>query len=330
MSAHLVDADVPSGPGGQADGRRRDRRGRSATIVSALCIVANAPGNTDHGNRRGNGGSLMADSMIRVMTWNIWWRFGPRWRDRQPGIRETLTQVRPDVVALQEVWAGDGTTQAHELADALQMHAVFGAPSYPPAPKDPDAVDWTCVDLGIAVLSRWPVLDHEALVMPARHRSWDPVALAVRIDHPVGPLPVVAACLDYGVAYTDDRIAQGAFVADVATDPRFDGPCPVLLMGDLNAAVDSPVLRPVSDVLTDAWSAGNGPADAVTLPSTHPSAPLEAGPQLVDQRIDHIFFRPGREDQHVLVEGVQLAGEPIGGTYPSDHRAVVADLRWRG
>jgi endonuclease/exonuclease/phosphatase family metal-dependent hydrolase len=101
-------------------------------------------------------------------------------------------------------------------------------------------------------------------------------------------------------------------------------------MGDLNAAVDSPVLRPVRDVLTDAWTAGNGPVDAVTLPSTHPSAPLEAGPQLVDQRIDHIFFRPGREDQHVLVEGVHLAGEPVAGIHPSDHRAVVADLRWRG
>jgi endonuclease/exonuclease/phosphatase family metal-dependent hydrolase len=74
-------------------------------------------------------------------------------------------------------------------------------------------------------------------------------------------------------------------VADLATDPRFDGPCPVLLMGDLNAAVDSPVLRAVRDVLTDAWSAGRGAADAVTLPSTHPSAALEAWPELVDQRV---------------------------------------------
>jgi endonuclease/exonuclease/phosphatase family metal-dependent hydrolase len=104
----------------------------------------------------------------------------------------------------------------------------------------------------------------------------------------------------------------------------------VLLMGDLNAAVDSPVLRPVGDVLTDAWTAGRGPADAITLPSTHPSAPLRAGPALLDQRIDHIFFRPGHEDQHVVVEGVQLAGEAVGGVHPSDHRAVVADLRWRG
>lgn len=265
----------------------------------------------------------MVDSTVRAMTWNIWWRFGPRWRDRQPGLRATMERLRPDVVALQEVWAGDGTTQADELAAAVGMRAVFASPSYPCAPAGSD------IDLGIAVLSRWPILDHSAHRLPARHRSWDPVALTVTVDHPAGPLPIVAACLEHGIPYTDDRIAQGAFVADLATDPRFDGPCPVLLMGDLNAAVDSPVLRPVRDRLIDAWSAGGGAADAVTLPSSHPSAPLEAGPELVDQRIDHIFFRAGREDQRVIVEGVQLAGEAVDGVYPSDHRAVVADLRWR-
>lgn len=267
----------------------------------------------------------MVDNTVRAMTWNIWWRFGPHWPDRQPGIRDTLRRFRPDVVALQEVWAGDGTSQADELAEALDSYAVFAAPSYPPAPADADGSE-----LGIALLSRWPILDHETAVLPARHRGWDPVALCARVAHPAGPLPVVTACLEYGVPYTDDRIAQGAFVAGLATDPRFDGPCPVLLMGDLNAAADSPVLRPVRDVLVDAWAAGGGAADAVTLPSTHPSAPLGAGPQLLDQRIDHIFFRAGREDQQVLVEDVRLAGEPVGGVHPSDHRAVVADLRWRG
>jgi endonuclease/exonuclease/phosphatase family metal-dependent hydrolase len=272
----------------------------------------------------------MVDSTVGAMTWNIWWRFGPRWRDRQPAIRATFEQFRPDIVALQEVWCTGQTTQADELANALGMHAAFASPSYPPAPNDAGINDWEGVGLGIAVLSRWPILEQEALVMPARHRSWEPVTLTVRVDHPAGPLPIIATCLDYGVPYTDDRIAQGAFVADLATAPRFDGPCPVLLMGDMNAAANSPVLRPVTDVLTDAWTAGHGAPDAVTLPSSHPSAPLEAGPEMVDQRIDHIFFRPGREDQQVLVEGVHLAGDAVDGVYPSDHRAVVADLRWRG
>ncbi len=271
----------------------------------------------------------MADNTARVMTWNVWWRFGPHWQDRQPVIRSVLQRLRPDVLALQETWRTKDSSQAAELADLLGMHAVFAAPSYPPAPRHSGVEDWDGVELGLAVLSRWPILAHSAELMPARHRDWDPVALTVSLDHPAGPLPLVAGCLDYGVPYTDDRIAQATFLAELATDPSRDGPCPVLLAGDLNAAADSAVLRPVADVLVDAWAAGGGDPGAITLPSTHPSAPLEAGPQLVDQRIDHIFFRGGREDQHVIVEGVQLAGEPERGVHPSDHRAVVADLRWR-
>ena len=271
----------------------------------------------------------MGDSQARLMTWNIWWRFGPRWRDRQPGILATIQQFDPDVLALQEVWGTEDTTQADELAEALGMHAVFAFPSYPAAPSDTKDPDFAGVDLGIAVLSRWEVLDREVILLPARHRSWDPVVLALQVDHPTGPLPIIATCLEHGISYTDDRIAQGRCVAELATEPRFDGPCPVVVMGDLNAAADSPVLRAVNDVLIDAWLAGNGTVDAVTLPSSHPSAPLEAGPELVDQRIDHIFFRAGHEDQQVIVEGIALAGEAVNGIFPSDHRAVIADLRWR-
>jgi endonuclease/exonuclease/phosphatase family metal-dependent hydrolase len=102
----------------------------------------------------------------------------------------------------------------------------------------------------------------------------------------------------------------------------------VIVAGDLNAAPDSPVLRPLRDTLTDAWIAGGGDPATVTLPSKHPSAPLEAGPELVDQRIDHIFFRPGQPGMRILVESATLAGAPMDGVYPSDHQAVVCDLRW--
>lgn len=47
------------------------------------------------------------------------------------------------------------------------------------------------------------------------------------------------------------------------------------------------------------------------------------------QRLGPASFRPGRERQQVLVEQVRLAGEPVDGLHQSDHRAVVADLRWR-
>jgi endonuclease/exonuclease/phosphatase family metal-dependent hydrolase len=270
----------------------------------------------------------MADYRVRAMTWNLWWRFGPRWRDRQSGILATIERFQPDVVALQEVWGAGETTQADELATALGFSATFAAPSYPAAPEPPSVPDDEGIELGVALLSRWPIGRREVITMPARHRRWNPVILKASVAHPAGPLPVVVACLEHATTYSDDRLAQARLLADLATDPATDGPCPSLAIGDLNAASDSAVLRPLREVLIDAWPAGGGAPDAVTLPSTHPSAPLEAGPELVDQRIDHVFFRPGHEDQLVQVESVAIAGEAVDGIYPSDHRAVVVDLRW--
>jgi endonuclease/exonuclease/phosphatase family metal-dependent hydrolase len=268
------------------------------------------------------------DHQVRVMTWNLWWRFGPRWRERQPGIRATIERFTPDLVGLQEVWGVEGRTQADELAESLGFHAAFAAPSYPVAPDPPVIEDHAGVELGVALLSRWPILRQRAVVMPARHRAWDPVILSAVVAHPAGPLPIQVACLEHAITYSDDRQAQAALLADLATDPATDGPCPSLAVGDLNAAADSAVLRPLRDVLTDAWVAGGGANDAITLPSTHPSAPLEAGPELVDQRIDYIFFRPGHEDQLVNVESARSATEAVDGVFPSDHRPVVCDLRW--
>ena len=262
------------------------------------------------------------------MTWNIWWRFGPKWQERQSVLVETMRAVDPDVVALQEVWGTDETTQAHEFAASLGLHAGFAEPSYPAVPDPPQVADHEGVTLGLGVLSRWPITSMQQVATPARHRSWVPLALQATLAHPAGPLPIVVGCLEYEAAYNDDRMAQAQALAELATDPIMDGPCPVIVAGDLNAAPDSAVLRPLRDMLTDAWVAGHGDPAAVTLPSSHPSAPLEAGPELVDQRIDHIFFRPGQQGMRILVESASLAGAPVDGVYASDHQAVVCDLRW--
>src|SRR5262245_18084842 len=55
------------------------------------------------------------DTTLRVMTWNLWWRFGPC-QARQEGIFETLARVHADVVCLQEVWeTREGESQAGML-----------------------------------------------------------------------------------------------------------------------------------------------------------------------------------------------------------------------
>ncbi len=268
-----------------------------------------------------------AAGRIRIVTWNVWWRFGPAWRERQHGLLTRLREADADIVALQECWGTGQTSQAHEFADQLGLHAAFVAPGLPPAPNPPESADQAGVDIGIGLLSRWPINALRPVEMPARHRTPAPVAMAATVAHPAGSLHVIAACLEWEPAYNDDRFVQAARVVELATHPDTDGPLPVIACGDLNAAPDSPVLRPLHDALMDTWTAGGGAHDAATLRSDHPHAPLEAA-ELLDQRIDRIFVRPGQPDLRVAVDRVALLGDPVDGLDPSDHKAVCCDLNW--
>jgi endonuclease/exonuclease/phosphatase family metal-dependent hydrolase len=260
------------------------------------------------------------DGELRVLTWNLWWRFGPAWRERQPHIRDTLRAVDPDIAALQEVWGADGTSQAHELADALGHHAAYAEPSLPPPPDGPEHAG---VEVGLGLVSRWPIGSWEAVRMPARYRK-PTVTLRATVEHPAGPLHVLVACLEWEPAFQEDRHAQARRLARLAADPALDGPAPVVVAGDLNAAPDSPVLRPLPVAgLVDAWSAAGGDPTAVTLSSGHPQAPLEAV-ELIDRRIDHVFARPGHPGQKLRFERAVLAGD----VNASDHHAVVCDIAW--
>lgn len=75
---------------------------------------------------------------LRVVSWNVWWRFGTDWQQRQSRIVLRLRELAPDIIGLQEVWATNSTTQADVLAEVLGMHAAFAAPSLPPPPETPD------------------------------------------------------------------------------------------------------------------------------------------------------------------------------------------------
>jgi endonuclease/exonuclease/phosphatase family metal-dependent hydrolase len=265
---------------------------------------------------------------MRVMTWNLWWRFGGSWREREPGIVSTLQQVRPDVVGLIETWAGDGTTQPHLLAERLGgMSAAFCPTALPPAPDPPEEPSQAGIEVGIGLLSRWAIATTEVRELPHTQRGGPaPTALVATVDHPTGPLRVIVACIEWEPAFAADQLAQSRALAELATDPRLDGELPVLLVGDLNAAVDQADLAPLLDVMVDTWAAGGGDPSAVTLSSAVPEAPVEATKQL-DRRIDHIFARPGRAGRSITVRRAFLAGDhPVDGRYPSDHFAVVADL----
>jgi endonuclease/exonuclease/phosphatase family metal-dependent hydrolase len=263
---------------------------------------------------------------MRVMTWNLQWRERDDWRARQPGIGSALEAVRPDVAGLQEVWATAETNQAALLAERLGMHAAFGAPSLPPPPRPPERPDQAGVEVGVAVLSRWPILEVRRRRLASRHRD-EIVALAVVVGHLRGPLHVVACCIDWELEYAAQRLAQTRALAALVTDPSRDGPLPVLLTADLNAPPTTPEVRALTDVMVDAWVAAGGASDGGhTLSSSNPLAPRAAW-WLMDQRIDYVLARPGTPANLVVVQRAFVRAEPQDGLHPSDHYAVVADLR---
>jgi endonuclease/exonuclease/phosphatase family metal-dependent hydrolase len=67
----------------------------------------------------------------RILTWNLWWRFG-EWCQRLDAIAAVLSEVGPDVIGLQEVWATPRENAAMLLAERLELHGTF-TPS--PAPQ---------------------------------------------------------------------------------------------------------------------------------------------------------------------------------------------------
>jgi endonuclease/exonuclease/phosphatase family metal-dependent hydrolase len=263
---------------------------------------------------------------VRVVSWNVWWRFGDDWRERQHGIATTLAELRPDLVALQESWAGDGTSQAAVLGARLGLHAAFAGPSLPPVPDPPERPDQDGVELGVAVLSRWPILRAEPIPLPAVQRPGPPpVTLLTTVGHPAGPLHFATACLEWEPDFAEDHRAQAQALADLLGDPALDGPLPVLLGADLNAAPAAAELAPLLDTMADTWSASGAMGEGITLSSTAPFAPLAATEQL-DRRIDYVLARPGRPGQPVTVRAAAVADTPVDGLPPSDHYAVVVDL----
>lgn len=264
---------------------------------------------------------------VRAMTWNVWWRFGPCWRYRQPLILEAIRNSRADLVVLQESWGAGDSSQAEEFARAVGFHAAFAAPSLPPRPEPVEHEEQEGVVIGLGLLSRWPIVAQREILLPSQHRPYRPVTLLATLEHPAGALHVVATCLEWEPEYRDDHLAQAAAITELAGGAALDGALPVLVLGDMNAPAGGEVHRALLQGLADAWTVGGGDLDAVTLPADHPFA--SEARDLLDQRIDHILIRPGFPGQRLDVTHPELVGVAgVDGLHPSDHRGVVCEVAW--
>lgn len=259
---------------------------------------------------------------MRLVTWNVLWRFEPDWRARERAILTTLERLAPDVLGLQECWATSDRSQTHLVADRLgREHAAFLGPSLPPVPQPPEHPDQAGVLMGVGLVSRWPIRSVRRHELPVSHRQVAPVALEARIDHPEEPFDVIVAATEWEPEFADDHLAQTRRLAELLSS---DAPGVTrFLLADLNCDPTQAEFAPLGAAADDAWELGGGDPDAVTLSSAVPFAPLEATKE-IDRRIDHILVS---RDSRVAVASAFTVAAPVGDLFPSDHFPVAADVR---
>lgn len=272
-----------------------------------------------------NFGELL-DTTVRVVTWNLWWRYGP-WEQRLPRICETLRRVEPDVVALQEVWIDEraGTSSAHVVAGALGF----------------DHVVTSCrieledgIGFGNAVISRWPIPTHEWRPLPSP-AELDEFRTVLRADvaGPRGPFQVFSTHLHWRLDHSHIRQDQVRAICEFVADSP-DRSYPAILCGDLNADPMCDEIRMLTGrtsvpvppiVFFDAWEiAGDGPG--LTWSNDNPYAVRDLE---FSRRLDYVLVGfPKAHGAGNPVRAVLVGVDEIDGLVPSDHYGVVTDLRY--
>lgn len=265
---------------------------------------------------------------MRVVTWNLWWRYGP-WRARREAIAATLVELAPDLCGLQEVWGSETANLAAELADRLGLHWCWaGRPPSPTRQREygPE------LRFGNAVLSRWPISAHTELALPVRGDR-QRLALHARVDAPAGELAMFTTHLSHQLDASAVRLAQVREIAGFVAAHAAGTGYPPVLTGDLNAEPDSDELRLLGGSLTEPAAPGQVLFDAWRFArADHPGYtwdhrnPYLADDPTPDARIDYILVGPPRQGRG-RVRSARLAGTaPVAGVWPSDHFAVVAEL----
>ena len=233
---------------------------------------------------------------LTVMTYNIHHCNPPSagTKIEVDAIARVITKEKPDFVALQEVdvnteRSGKGINQARELARLTGMHYFFSK-----------AIDHQGGDYGVAVLSRFPILDSTRFILPV-----DPAIggetrtiAAVTVEIAKGKKIIFASThLDLK---EPNRLTQSELIVK-----HFEkSGLPMILGGDFNAQADSRVIR-----FLDQNFVRSCQDCAPTIPVVNPN-----------RAIDFIMYKPGSTFK-------TLSTKVIDEQYASDHLPVVVKLQ---
>lgn len=260
-------------------------------LLFAFISVASFAGNISAENSI----QYAKEKTLKVMTYNLHHCNPPSAGDKidVEAIAKVIGKEKPDFVALQEVdvnteRSGKGINQAKELARLTGMNFYFSK-----------AIDHQGGDYGVAVLSKYPILDSARFALPV-----DPTVggeartvAAVTVEIAKGK-KVIFASTHLDLKETT-RLSQSALIVEYFEKSGL----PIILGGDFNALPDSKVISYLDQYFTRSCQ------------NCLPTIPVENP----DRTIDFIMFKPANAFN-------SLSTTVIDEKYASDHLPVVAEL----
>jgi len=245
--------------------------------------------------------------VIKVVTLNLRYTAN-RWQERFPMIVDSLHAEQPDIIGLQEV-----------ALKVQQAHLIQGALNYL-TPDQPyklrvagDSFDPPI--LANAILSRYPIVDHERLCLPNNFR------IAQRIVvHVEDAVLTIANTHLHHKPYRDEsiRLPQMRALVDWLNLQSDGGK---ILLGDFNARPESETIAYARQSFKSAYEVIHGSEPDKTFPS-----PL-VNQDFKPRTIDYIFYSL---NSFSVMSAKLIANEahPDDTTlYPSDHFGVSAKFK---
>jgi endonuclease/exonuclease/phosphatase family metal-dependent hydrolase len=250
------------------------------------------------------GGTLDSSRVVRVLVYNIHAGKDAAGVDNLAGVAALVRDTRADLVLLQEVDQGTrrsgNVDQPAVLALRTGLHVAFGS-----------ALDYDGGEYGVAILSRWPIIDDTLIhlpVEPPQQRaggSHEPRgALRTVVQAPWGRTIVFTTHLDASGPDTYRR-QEGRTVSALVADARRSNAF-VMIGGDFNSTPESLAQQELrASGLRDAHGeCGRG--DGFTFPAESPV-----------KRIDYLF----------LTGPMTCTSAEVIETRVSDHRPVIFEVR---
>lgn len=281
---------------------------RILTAAALLLVVAACNKDENYNDKYGDRAVIPPKGQsLRVMTYNIYGAraTSPANAADLDAIAEVIRRQNPDFVTLNEVdvftnRTGKDAHQARDLAEKLGMEWHFSK-----------AIDRDGGEYGDAVLSKYPILEKRSYRLPcaAEQPGEDRSLCVIRVQIDGKDLYVASTHLDH-LSGDASRLVQATEIRRIR-DTELEGD--LILCGDLNAIPSSNVIATMTSFLTN-----TGPIDQYTFPSDDPS-----------RKIDYIMYAP---IEHFGVQNCQVVSrgdQQVGGVDASDHRPVIADIRFQ-